>query len=278
MKEIGYIVELKAIKTTPQGVYLINDENQEVLLPNKYVPRYLEMGDSIEVFVYTDFKNRPVATTLLPKVQINEVAALKIFDISDFGAFADWGLEKHLLIPFSEQHKELEKDKLYLVYLYKDDRTNRMVGSTKIDKRFRDNKVDYKEGDKVHFIIGDETPIGYKVVVENKNLGMIYKSELYQQVQMGDRLEGFITKVREDNKLDISLNSANLNEIEELANRIYEALLKEKGAINISDKSEPELIYEKFQVSKKAFKRALGLLYSERKIVVHPQSIVLAEN
>jgi len=278
MKEIGYIHELEALKTTPQGVYLITDEGQEILLPNKYIPRYIEMGDKIEVFIYNDFKNRPVATTLIPKVKINEVAYLKVFDVSEHGAFFDWGLEKHLLVPFSEQHKTLDKDDWSLVYLYKDELTNRMVGSTKIEKILRDNPIEYNVGDKVNFIVGEETEIGYKLVIENKHLGLIYKNEIFKKVQSGDKLFGYVTNVREDNKVDVSLNSARLSELEELANKIYETLLKEKGAINISDKSDPEVIYNKFQVSKKAFKKAVGLLYSERKIVVNPQSIVLAEN
>ena len=278
MKEIGHIVELEALKTTPQGVYLITDEGNEILLPNKYVPRYLEMGDKIEVFIYNDFKNRPVATTIIPKVKINEVAYLKVFDVSEHGAFFDWGLEKHLLVPFSEQHKQLDKDDESLVYLYKDELTNRMVGSTKIEKILRDNPVNYNAGDKVNFIVGEETEIGFKLVIENKHLGLLYKNELFKKIQPGDYLSGYITNIRDDLKLDVSLNSARLSALEELANRIYETLLKEKGAINISDKSAPEEIYEKFQVSKKAFKKAVGLLYSERKIVVHPQSIVLAEN
>lgn len=278
MKEIGHIVELKALKTTPQGVYLVTDDNQEILLPNKYVPRYLEMGDVIEVFVYNDFKNRPVATTIIPKVKLNEVAYLKVFDVSEHGAFFDWGLEKHLLVPFSEQHRKLDKDDECLVYLYKDELTDRLVGSTKIDKIFRDKSVSFNVGDKVNFIVGEETEIGYKVVVENQNLGLIYKNELFKKIASGDILEGYITNIREDKKLDVSINSAKLNDVEELANRIYETLLKEKGAINISDKSAPEEIYDKFQVSKKAFKRAVGLLYSERKIVVNPQSIILSEN
>lgn len=275
---IGKTVELEALKTTPQGVYLITNKNDEILLPNKYVPRDLRMGDKIKVFVYNDFDNRPVATTLVPKVHLNQVGFLKCFDVSDYGAFFDWGLEKHLLVPFSEQHYNIEASDECLIYLYKDEKTNRLVGSTKIDKFLKNNVPSYNAGDKVNFIVGGETDLGFKVIVENKFLGLIYKNELFKKVKQGDLLTGYITTIREDNKLDISLNSARLSELEVLANKIYETLLRENGAINISDKSDPEVIYKRFQVSKKAFKRALGLLYSERKIVVNPQSIVLAEN
>jgi hypothetical protein len=275
---IGQTVELEALKTTPQGVYLITDKNDELLLPNKYVPRDLRMGDKITVFVYNDFDNRPVATTLVPKVHLNQVGFLKCFDVSDYGAFFDWGLEKHLLVPFSEQHYNIEAGDECLVYLYKDEKTNRLVGSTKIDKFLKNNVPLFNVGDKVNFIVGGETDLGFKVIVENQFLGLIYKNELFKKINTGDVLTGYVTTIREDNKLDISLNSARLSELEVLANKIYETLLRENGAINISDKSDPEVIYKRFQVSKKAFKRAVGLLYSERKIVVNPQSIVLAEN
>ncbi|WP_170227961.1 CvfB family protein [Vicingus serpentipes] len=275
---IGKTVALEALKTTPQGVYLITDKNDEILLPNKYVPRDLRMGDKIEVFVYNDFDNRPVATTLVPKVKLNQVGYLKCFDVSDYGAFFEWGLEKHLLVPFSEQHYNIEAGDECLIYLYKDEKTNRLVGSTKIDKFLKHNIPEYNLGDKVSLIVGPETDLGYKVIVENKFIGLIYKNELFRRVSQGDLLTGYITTIREDNKLDISLNSSRLSEVEVLANKIYETLLRENGAINISDKSEPEVIYKRFQVSKKAFKRAVGLLYSERKIVVNPQSIVIAEN
>tara|TARA_R110001592_G_scaffold275745_1_gene542845 strand:- start:4772 stop:5611 length:840 start_codon:yes stop_codon:yes gene_type:complete len=275
---IGQTVELEALKTTPQGVYLITDKDDELLLPNKYVPRDLRMGDKLTVFVYNDFDNRPVATTLVPKVHLNQVGFLKCFDVSDYGAFFDWGLEKHLLVPFSEQHYNIEASDECLVYLYKDEKTNRLVGSTKIDKFLKHNEVHLNVGDKVDFIVGDQTDLGYKVVVKNLHLGLIYKNELFKKINTGDSLTGYVTTIREDNKLDISLNSARLSELEVLANKIYETLLRENGAINISDKSDPEVIYKRFQVSKKAFKRAVGLLYSERKIVVNPQSIVLAEN
>lgn len=278
MEEIGLTLTLEALKTTPQGVYLLTKEGKEILLPNKYVPKWLNIGEKVEVFVYNDFQNRPVATTLIPKVKLNEVAYLTCFDVSEFGAFFDWGLEKHLLVPFSEQHFNVEKGDSCLVYLYKDKKTNRMVGSTKVNKYLKQNEVLLSVGDKVNCIVGDKTDIGYKVIVEHKYLGLIYKNEIFRNVKPGDELVGYVTTIREDNKIDISLNSSKLSDIEILANKIYETLLREKGAINISDRSDPEIIYDKFQVSKKAFKRAVGLLYSERKIVVNPQSIVLAEN
>lgn len=275
---IGETHKLEAIKNTPQGIYLSFGE-EEILLPNKYVPKSLIIGDKLEVFIYLDFKNRPVATTLIPKVKMGEVASLKVFDVSDYGTFVEWGLEKHLLVPFSEQLTDMEPGKSYPVYLFKDDRSDRLVGSTKFERFFKENEAnDINEGDRVEGIVYAETKLGYKTVVNQSNLGLIYKNETFQQIQIGDVVEAQVKNVRPDNKIDLTLNSASLDEIDILANKIYEALLREKGGINISDKSSPELIYQRFQVSKKAFKRAIGRLYSDRKISINPQSITLAEN
>lgn len=278
MKEIGNFVTLEACKRTPQGIYLITDEKHEILLPNKYIPKWLEIGDKIEVFIYTDSEDRPIATTLIPKLKINEVKLLKAVDVTDVGAFFDWGVEKHLLVPFSEQFVKVEKDKNYLIYLYKDELTNRMVGTTKYGKFLKNNSIELNVGDKVNFIVSGQTDIGYTIIVDQKYLGMIYKNEVFKNIHLGDELTGYVRNIREDAKIDVSMNSASIDEIEILANKIYEKLLKEKGVINISDKSNPDEIYSMFQVSKKAFKRAIGVLYSERKITINPKSIVLAEN
>ena len=277
MEEIGQILELEALKVTPQGVYLITKGDEEILLPNKYVPSNLEMGDKIEVFVYTDSEDRPIATTLEPKIKLNELAFLKAVDVNNYGAFFDWGVEKDLLVPFSEQFTKIVAGKKYLIYMYKDALTNRLVGTTKFGKFIRENKLEIEPGDEVNLLVSDETEIGFKVIVNNKHYGMLYKNEIFKTIHLGDQLKGYLQRIRADNKLDITLNSANLSEVEVLANRIYERLLKEKGKLNFSDKSAPEVIYSEFQVSKKSFRRAIGLLYSERKIIITPESIDLVK-
>ncbi len=277
MDEIGQILELEALKITPQGVYLITDDEKEILLPNKYVPADLEIEDKIEVFVYTDSEDRPIATTLEPKIKLHECAYLKAVDVNKYGAFFDWGMEKDLLVPFSEQFLKIVAGKRYIIYLYKDELTNRLVGTTKFGKFIRENKVLIKPGDEVNLLVSGETEIGYKVIVNNRHYGMIYKNEAFRKIHIGDQLKGYLQRVRKDNKMDITLNSANLSEIEILANRIFERLLKEKGKLNFSDKSAPEVIYAEFQVSKKSFRRAIGLLYSERKITITPESISIVE-
>jgi len=275
---IGERIELEALKTMPQGVYLVTEDDQEILLPNKYVPHGLKMGEKVDVFIYTDSEDRIIATTLYPKVELNSLAFLKCVDVNSFGAFFDWGMEKDLMVPFAEQATPVKGGKQYLVYLYKDETTNRLVGSTKIGKYIKQNKVELKQGDKVDLLVSGETEIGYKVIVNGKHYGMVFKNETFKPIKLGDKLPGYVQRIRTDNKIDITLNSSKLSDVEVLANKIYERLLREKGAINISDKSAPEVIYKAFGVSKKAFRRAVGKLYSERKITINPQSIVLVED
>ena len=277
MKEIGQILELEAVKDMPQGVYLINDEGQEILLPNKYVPTDLKIGEKIEVFIYTDSEDRVIATTLDPKIKLNEFAFLKAVDVNQYGAFFDWGMEKDLLVPFSEQFERVNGGKTYLIYLYKDELTNRMVGTTKMGRFVKTNKLEIKTGDQVDLLVSGETEIGYKVIVNNKHYGMVFKNEVFKPIKIGEELKGYLQRIRTDNKLDITLNSSNLSDVEVLANKIYERLLKEDGKLNFSDKSAPEVIYKEFQVSKKAFRRAAGLLYKERKILITPESITLVK-
>jgi uncharacterized protein len=275
---IGETITLEAHKTMPQGVYLVTEKGQEILLPNKYVPVSLKMGDFIDVFIYTDSEDRIIATTLEPKIRLNSFAFLKAIDVNQYGAFFDWGMEKDLLVPFAEQANPVAGGKTYLVYLYKDEVTNRLVGTTKLGKHIKKNILEIKAGDQVDLLVSGETEIGYKVIVNDKHYGMVFKNEVFKAIRLGDKLKGYLQRVRKDNKLDITLNSASLNDVEVLANKIYERILKEKGKINISDKSAPELIYKEFQVSKKAFRRAVGLLYSDRKVTITPECIELVKD
>jgi predicted RNA-binding protein (virulence factor B family) len=277
MKEIGQILELEALKDTPQGVYLITDDGKEILLPNKYVPADIKMGELVEVFIYTDSEDRPIATTLEPKVKLNQCAFLKCIDVNQYGAFFDWGMEKDLMVPFSEQFLRMTSGKRYLIYLYKDEMTNRMVGTTKMGRFIRENKLEIKTGDQVNLLVSGETEIGYKVIVNNKHYGMVFKNEVFKPIEIGEKMKGYLQRVRKDDKLDITLNSSNLSEVEVLANKIFERLLKEDGKLNFSDKSTPEVIYKEFQVSKKAFRRATGMLYKERKIIITPEDITLVK-
>ena len=203
MKEIGQILELEALKDTPQGVYLITDDGKEILLPNKYVPADIKMGELVEVFIYTDSEDRPIATTLEPKVKLNQCAFLKCIDVNQYGAFFDWGMVKDLMVPFSEQFLRMTSGKRYLIYLYKDEMTNRMVGTTKMGRFIRENKLEIKTGDQVNLLVSGETEIGYKVIVNNKHYGMVFKNEVFKPIEIGEKMKGYLQRVRKDDKLDI---------------------------------------------------------------------------
>lgn len=278
MIEIGQVVSLKSIKSTPQGVYLLTSEEFEILLPHKYMPKDAEIGDNIEVFVYTDSEDRPIATTLTPNILMHQCAFLEAVAITPIGAFFDWGVEKDLLVPYSEQFYKIEKGESYPIYLYKDDLTNRMVGTTKIEKQLKHHPIELKQGDKVTILVIQHTDLGYKVVVNNKHIGMLFENEVFRPIYVGDELTAFVQKVRPDNKLDITLNSSKLSELENISNDIYETLLKNNGKLNVNDKSSPEEIYAVFKVSKKAFKKAIGMLYKEKKILINDTNIELVKN
>ncbi len=275
MKYVGQTLTLKAVKLMPQGMYLLTDEEEEILLPNKYIPTDLDEGGMVEVFIYTDSEDRPIATTVSPKIKLNKFAFLKAVDVNNYGAFFEWGIEKDLLVPFSEQYTEIRAGKKYLIYLYKDDLTDRLVGTTKYGRYIKQNKIKLNQGNKVDLIVSGETEVGFTVIVNHQHYGMIYKNEIFKTVNIGDNLIGYVQRIRTDNKLDITLNSSNLSSVETLANEIYERLLKNNGTINVSDKSNPAAIYREFHVSKKSFRRAVGLLYSGRKITINPTTITL---
>lgn len=278
MIEIGQVVSLKSVKSTPQGVYLLTSENLEVLLPHKYVPKNTAIGDNIEVFIYTDSEDRPIATTLTPKILMHQVVFLEAVAITPIGAFFNWGVEKDLLVPYSEQFYKIEKGESYPIYLYKDELTNRMVGTTKIEKHLKHQPIELKQGDKVTILVIQHTDLGYKVVVNNKHIGMLFENEVFRPIYVGDELKAFVQKVRPDNKLDITLNSSKLSELENISNDIYETLLKNNGKLNVNDKSSPEEIYAVFKVSKKAFKKAIGMLFKEKKILINDTNIELVKN
>lgn len=208
---IGERIELEALKTMPQGVYLVTEDDREILLPNKYVPQGLQMGDKVDVFIYTDSEDRIIATTLYPKIELNSLAFLKAVDVNSFGAFFDWGMEKDLLVPFAEQATPVKAGVRYMVYLYKDEVTNRLVGSTKIGKYIKKNKLTLKQGDKVDLLVSGETEIGYKVIVNGKHYGMVFKNETFKPINLGDKLPGYVQRISEIDKYTAILFADSLN-------------------------------------------------------------------
>ena len=262
MINIGAYNTLKILRDTDPGLFLGDDEDNDVLLPNKYVPEQFEIGDELTVFVYLDHEERPVATTLKPHIKPGEFALLRCNYTNQFGAFLDWNLEKDLFCPFKEQAFKMRKGDWYLVYCYMDEETDRLVASSKTNSFLSNKELSVNQFDEVDLIVSHPSEIGMNVIVNESHLGLIFKDDLFKEISVGDRLKGIVKKVRSDNKLDISLGQIGYRNIEPNAQLIVQELEDNSGFLALTDKSDPEEIKEILQMSKKVFKKALGTLYS----------------
>lgn len=272
--EIGKFNNLEVLKITEQGYY-VGDAVEEILLPNKYVPEGLEVGDFINVFIYNDSLERPVATTLKPKIELNQIAHLVVKHVSSHGAFMDMGLEKDLFVPFKEQTTRMEEGQGYLVQMYLDELTDRLVGSAHIGKLLEFDDIDLEVGQEVEILIGNETEIGYVCIIENLYRGLIYKNQIFKKVQSGDFTTAYVKEIRPDNKVDLTLEPIGVESIEPNAQKILDVLKSSEGTLALHDKSSPEEIHSLLGMSKKNFKKAIGSLYKQRQIKILDQSIEL---
>ncbi len=277
MIAIGKHHELEIDRDRLPGLYLINEDEEEVLLPNKYVPETYEVGDKIRVFVYLDHEERPVATTIEPFAKLNAFAYLKCVDVTEIGAFLNWGLEKHLFVPFKEQAYKMKKGGSYLVYVYLDEKTERLVASSKTNRFLNNDLILLSSYDEVDLIASHPSDKGWNVIVNQKHLGLVYADEIFQKITVGDKMTGYVKKVRSDNKIDISLQKTGFRAIEPNAATVLRMLKAEGGFIPLHDKSSPEAIKELLQLSKKNFKKAIGTLYKQRKIEIESDGISLIE-
>lgn len=277
MISIGKTFQLDVIKAVEFGFYLDAKELGEVLLPLKYAPSDLVEGDAIEVFLYLDSEDRPVATTQKPKAKVGEFAYLNVVDNSKVGAFLDIGLEKDVLVPFAEQHRPMEVGHSYLVYLYLGEFDNRIIASSKIDKFLDDEKPhNFKPQQAVDLIIANSTDLGYKAIVNHSHWGVLYKNEVHQRLSFGQYKKGFIKYVRPDGKIDLSLQGGQETR-DKYAKIILNHLRKQNGFAPVHDKSDPQLISDVFGMSKAAFKKAIGGLYKQRIISIEKDGIHLLE-
>lgn len=273
--EIGVYHQLTIERQRDPGLFLADENGNEVLLPNRYVPAEFEIGDSLKVFVYLDNEGRPVATTDAPFVVKNAFAVLRCNQVNQYGAFLEWGLVKELFCPFSEQVQKMKKGGWYLIYCYLDEASNRLVATSKTN-RFLDNSViTVSEGDEVDLIVSYPSDIGMNVIINEKHLGLIFKDEIFKDLSIGDRLKGFIKTVRDDNKITVVLQESGHKSIEPNAEQILTYLERENGFLELTDKSSPEMIKAKLQMSKKSFKKAIGSLYKQRLIDLKPDGIYL---
>ncbi|RCU50465.1 MULTISPECIES: CvfB family protein [Corallincola] len=275
--ELGRYNRLKVIKRVDFGVYLETRTLGEVLLPAKYLERDIKVGDQVNVFIYLDSEDAPVATTEKPKAQVDEFAFLKVVDAGRHGAFLDWGLQKDLLVPFSEQRETMEVGKSYLVRIFIDDITHRIAASSKVD-RFLDRwPAQYEHGQEVTLTIANQTELGYKAIVNHNHWGVIYANEVFRRLHYGSTIKGFVRKVREDGKIDLMLQKSSQSQVSGLEGDVLERLKNAGGYLAASDKSSPETIKRMFGVSKRVFKQTIGSLYKQKKITIEEQGIRLVE-
>jgi len=277
MIELGRINNLEILRDTSVGLFLGDDEGNDVLLPNKYVPANYEIGESIKVFCYLDYDERPVATTLEPDIMLGEFRLLQVAEVNEFGAFMQWGLEKHLLVPFREQRDKMKEGQWYVIHCYLDERSGRLVGSNKLDRFLSNDSVDLKEWEQVDLVVTRQTDLGWEVIVNERHKGLVYFNEVFKPINIGDVIPGCVKTIRKDNKLDISLQPLGSKVLEPAAKKIYEVLKENGGFLGLHDKSAPEEIRDVFQMSKKTFKKGLGTLYKERKIKIEPDGITIQE-
>ena len=276
MIELGKFNTLFSNRFTDNGMYLRDEEGNEVLLPNKYVPEDMLIDDEIEVFVYNDSKDRPVATTRKPKIFLNHFGVLKVKEVNAFGAFLDWGLEKDLLVPFREQKMDMVVGKSYLVYLYLDEKTDRLVATAKIRKHIETERITVKVGEEVDLLVGETTDLGVNVIINNLHKGLIFKNLIHKPIRIGQRIKGYIKTIRADNKIDVILEKEGYkNIIEPNARKVMEELHFYNGFLDLNDKSDPTEISERLHMSKKTFKKAIGSLYKQRLIKIGERGIKL---
>lgn len=275
MVEIGNYNTLKIIKILSFGAYLDGGNGLEILLPTRYVPQDAKINDTVKVFIYHDNEGRLIATTAKPLAVAGEFQFLEVKSVNKTGAFLEWGLMKDLLVPFKEQKMPMKEGKWYLVYIHVDHVTKRIVASARIDKYLDNTIPNYTFNQEVDLLVADETEIGYKVIINNTHWGLVYRNEIFQRLEKGDHLKGYIKEVREDEKIDVSLTPLGYQKVEGIASIILESLKAQGGFIAVHDKSEPDLIYSLFRCSKKAFKQAIGSLYKQKLITIEPQGIKL---
>lgn len=275
--KIGEYNTLRINRFVDFGAYLIDDEGSEVLLPKRYLTGDEELDDKIEVFVYNDSENRPVATTEQPFATVGRFCLLRVKAVNAIGAFLDWGLSaKDLLVPFREQRVRMQAGRSYIVYIYLDPTSSRIVASAKLDKFLGSSRPDFYHRQKVDVLIVQQQEIGYRVIVDGKHWGMIYNSELYQPVNIGEHHTGFIKQVRQsDGKIDVTLAKIEKMRIDDVAHNILCYLQQNGGTMPLGDKSSPSDILRTFNCSKKDFKKALGLLYKQHKITLGDTTVTL---
>lgn len=273
MIEIGYNNKMQILRECPNGLMLNGEDLGEILMPKRYVTPDMKVGSEVDAFVYTDSEDRLVAITDMPIAHVGQFAWLECVQTSKVGAFLDWGLEKDLLLPFSEQKDKPSVGRKYFVYIYLDQNTNRIVCSQRLNKFLDPRDPEYYHGERVEIFIHQRTELGYKVIVDNAHWGMIYNSEMFREVHSGEYTYGYVNKIREDNRIDVMLEKSSAKLVDSTEEIIYKKLQENNGFLPYSDKSSPDDLMRVFGISKKVFKKAIGGLYRQHLIVIEDNGI-----
>lgn len=267
MSLLGNYTKLKVAQVTEHGAFLVAG-NEQILLPKSTTTRQLSAGDEVDVFIYRDAEGRLIAIDSRPLVVVGECGFLTAKENTGFGTFMDWGISKDLLIPFSEQKNDLVEGRKYLVYVFIDERTNKVIGTTRVTDFVHNATVELSVGDEVDILVAGRSELGYNVVIENKHWGLIYHNEIFREIHEGDKMKGFVKLVRPDRKIDVSLQKQGYDEVSDASEKVIAELEKHKGFLPLHDKSEPDEIYRVLGISKKLFKKVIGLLYKQRRIEI----------
>ena len=277
MMKIGSYNDLRIVKRVDFGFYLDGAEEGEILLPRRDITEDMNVGDTISVFLYFDSEDRLIATTKKAKAESGTFTSLKVIDTNRAGAFLDWGLPKDLLVPFNQQKIPMKLGFGYVVYVYQDDISERLVASSKLDRFLDREPATYGVGDKVDLIIADKTELGFKAIINNKHWGVLFESEVFGEMGIGKKVKGYIKQVREDGKLDLGLTKVGYGKVDALAERVLQTLRQHQGVLALSDKSTPDQIAKIMKMSKGNFKKSIGQLYKKGLIVIEDNSIRLTD-
>lgn len=275
MIRLGDYNTLKVVKEVDFGLYLDGGEEGEILLPTRYVPKGCRPGDDIEVFLYLDQDERLIATTLRPLAKVGDFACLEVAWVNEYGAFLHWGLMKDLFCPFREQKMRMIKGNSYIVYVTIDEDSYRMIATAKVERYLSHERPNYKHGDEVDLLVWQKTDLGFKVIVDNLFQGLVYESQIFKPITTGNRMKGYVDHIRQDGKIDITLQPTGRQNITDFSEQLLQYLKDNGGHCDLSDKSPAELIVDRFKVSKKTYKKAVGDLYRQRLISINDDGITL---
>ena len=275
MIRLGDYTTLTVVNEAHSALYLDGGEEGEILMPTRYVPKGCRPGDDIEVFLYLDQDERLIATTLRPLAKVGDFACLEVAWVNEYGAFLHWGLMKDLFCPFREQKMRMIKGNSYIVYVTIDEDSYRMIATAKVERYLSHERPNYKHGDEVDLLVWQKTDLGFKVIVDNLFQGLVYESQIFKPITTGNRMKGYVDHIRQDGKIDITLQPTGRQNITDFSEQLLQYLKDNGGHCDLGDKSPAELIVDRFKVSKKTYKKAVGDLYRQRLISINDDGITL---